>query len=452
MRGAPKSGAVRIAPQPTLSPHSGARGWPSESALNRNGRRYRHLYREVIRRRLPRGVIHWRYLRPGSDARVRLHRQFWWQSRGRWPRALWCLVEAWLWLRWVAWSGWWASARAVRRLGPTVAAEEGTAPWRQYARVLRLALGWSISPADIYRFRLYRQPDAVADYVFGQETQAYHRWRSAPRGLTQDSLALLQDKPALAERLARLGIPVVPTVGCVARGADSTSLAEQMRGLDEVFCKSRSGNQGRNAFAAWRIARSLAGLSFAGRPLNDTAQVERAWRDLLKRDDAVIQPRLKNHPALAPMTDGNEAITVRLITQWTAEAPACLDASLEIPGGRDPDSGHTRYVVLPLRPESGELQPLPPKILLTAEARARAENLLCDAPTDRVPEWDTVVHNSFRAHAAFPDVHAIAWDWVVTPEGPVLLEGNSGWGMAVPQMLHGGFLRTLVGPPGDKTE
>jgi hypothetical protein len=40
----------------------------------------------------------------------------------------------------------------------------------------------------------------------------------------------------------------------------------------------------------------------------------------------------------------------------------------------------------------------------------------------------------------FPDVWAIAWDWVITPSGPVLLEGNSGWGTATPQMIQGGFL------------
>jgi hypothetical protein len=48
---------------------------------------------------------------------------------------------------------------------------------------------------------------------------------------------------------------------------------------------------------------------------------------------------------------------------------------------------------------------------------------------------------SERAHAVFPDVWAIAWDWVLTPEGPVLLEGNSGWGTTLPQRLEGGLLR-----------
>ncbi len=35
---------------------------------------------------------------------------------------------------------------------------------------------------------------------------------------------------------------------------------------------------------------------------------------------------------------------------------------------------------------------------------------------------------------------ALETDWVITPDGPRLLEGNTGWAMAIPQMLLGGFL------------
>lgn len=416
----------------------------SRPLLNEAGRLVRRFYCEAIRRRLPHGLVNWRYLRPGRDERIRLHRRFWCKSRGRWPRTLWWILEAWLWTRWVLWAGWWASARVVRRLGPTVAAEEGLGLWQQYGRVLRLALAWCVSPAEIYRFRLYRQPMAVPDFVFSQETAAYHRWRSEPRGLTDASLALLQDKVALAERLAGIDIPVVATVRIIARGSSAAPLAGLMDGFDQVFCKRRSSNQGRNAFAAWRTADGLAGLAFTGQPLPDTHAVEDAWLKLLQSDDALIQPHLENHPALAPMTDGGQAITVRFITQWNEEALACLDATLEVPAGRDPDSGRARYVVLPLVPDSGELQPVPAHVLLPPEARARAESLYLNAPADRVPGWDKLVRASYCAHACFRDVQAIAWDWVVTPEGPALLEGNSGWGTTTPQMCCGGFLNAAI--------
>ncbi len=37
-------------------------------------------------------------------------------------------------------------------------------------------------------------------------------------------------------------------------------------------------------------------------------------------------------------------------------------------------------------------------------------------------------------------IHAIAWDFVLTASGPRLLEGNTCWGVFVPQWLSGGLV------------
>jgi len=57
-----------------------------------------------------------------------------------------------------------------------------------------------------------------------------------------------------------------------------------------------------------------------------------------------------------------------------------------------------------------------------------------------LPDWPLLIDASHRAQAQFPGIWAIAWDWVLTADGPVLLEGNVGWGGAVPQQLQGGWL------------
>lgn len=66
---------------------------------------------------------------------------------------------------------------------------------------------------------------------------------------------------------------------------------------------------------------------------------------------------------------------------------------------------------------------------------ARGQHLI------HVPRWHELADYTHQAHATFPDIRAIAWDWVITPAGPVLLEGNVGWGAAMPQLMLGGFLR-----------
>lgn len=415
--------------------------------------RLRRLYRESLQRRLPHGLMSWRYLWPGNAARIRLHRRFWWHSGVRWPRPIWLLVETWLWLRWVAWLAIPTCWRTIRRLGPAVARAEGISLARQGWRVTRLALAWCIHPRDGYRFHLYRAPDQALHYVYDTETSAHHAWRSAPLGPQSDSLRLIQDKAALAEDLATLGIPVVPTLARVPKGTRHTTLADLMGDHPRVFCKLNSGNRGRGAFTAWRTEQGLAGRLLRGQPLRDSPAVESAWQALLKVDDALVQPCLENHPLLANLAHLQEAVTLRYISQWPESsvstgpsAPTCLSATLEIPAGESPQ-GHRYYCILPVCPDTGALLPFPDPLGQDAAVDAalrRIEDQALALPP--VPNWAELARLSAAAHRRFTDIRALAWDWVLTPQGPVLLEGNTGWRMSMPQQLNGGFLQGVDHP------
>lgn len=397
------------------------------------------IKRELWQRRLPHGLITWRYLQPDVDPRLRLHRHFWWNSKQGWPRPIWLTVEGWFWLRWVFWYGWRASWRAVRRFGFEVRADQGISLTRQAWITLRLALGYCIPPRYVYFFQLYRTPGSALDYVYDHELSAYHTWRSAPLGLKSESLHCIQDKVALAERLKAVDVPVVTTHGVIA-ACSALSLDTALGDRSQAFCKMRSGKRGRGAFSVRRTDNGLVGRTFTGHELVTTTDTESAWSALLALDDVLIQPLLINHPDLAPMAQGGDVITVRYISQWQAGVLDCLCATLEIPACRD-DSGRTRYEIIPIDSETGKIQPLSMERGLSRQAREQSERILGNAPPSRmIPHWSVLTAASRRAHATFPDVCAIAWDWVVMSEGPTLLEGNTGWGVVTPQIIRGGFL------------
>jgi len=402
------------------------------------------LRRELWERQLPHGLMGWRYLVPSQDARIGRHRSLWWQGGERWPRGLWLLVQLWLWLRWVLWLGWRSSWRVVPRLGPQVQQQHQLSFAQQLMRTLRLSLGWCIAPQDVYRFGLYLRPQAALNYVYDHESSAYHAWRSRPLGLKPDSLRCIQNKLALAERLRGVGVPMVDTYQQIQSCA-TTTLARALGVAGTAFCKMNSGNRGRGAFSVWRTPEGLVGQRFTGQVLPDTASVEAAWQHLLTLDEALIQPLLTNHPALAGMTDANcEAITVRFITEWHATGLSCLSATLEVPSGKTPQ-GATLYGILPVVAQSGLLEPFPSSGGMPDTHHQTTVQLLSRAPTDHiVPHWTELSSASFTAHRQFPDVCAIAWDWVITPQGPVLLEGNTGWGTTMPQLCLGGFLGPVV--------
>ncbi len=58
-----------------------------------------------------------------------------------------------------------------------------------------------------------------------------------------------------------------------------------------------------------------------------------------------------------------------------------------------------------------------------------------------IPFWQDIVRHSQRAHAELPRLWTIAWDWIVTPDGPMLLEGNAGWDLSVLQELGVDFVK-----------
>lgn len=397
--------------------------------------------RELWQRRRPHGLLGWRYLWPGRDGRIRHHREYWWAAGDGWPRPLWLAAEAWFWLRWCGWEAWVSTWRGVGQAGGEVAEREGIPRWRQALRVGHLALVWCLPPGEAYRFGHYRNPTQALDFIHDTELRGFHRSRNRAMGLRPGTLELLQDKAALAAELETLGVPVAATTRCVTRASTASALSDCLNGLDRVFCKTRSGSRGRGAFTAWRAGNGLAGRRFEGGDLADTHAVEAAWRQLLEQDDALVQPCLTNHPRLAPLAASGEAITVRFISQWRGSALVCLAAVLEMPADADSSMDRPGYTILPIEDSSGRLLPWPRPGTLPERARDDLRRVWARLPAGfRLPDWPALVRDSYRVHQLFPDVWAIAWDWVLTPAGPVLLEGNSGFGVSVPQRLAGGFL------------
>jgi hypothetical protein len=395
----------------------------------------------VLQRSLPHGLLGWRYLFPGNDRRILAHRRVWWQSGERWPRLIWLGFELWLALRWRVFHALPACWRALRQFGATTRQNEGISFWRQAAIAVGLALAWGILPRQVYQFGLYRQPERALDYIYDHEVPAYQQWRNRARGGTGLGMRIIQDKQALAEKLRALGIPIVDSLRVIARSDTPPALASLLPPGAKVFCKTRSGNRGIGAFSACCENGELRGQTFEGQALTDAEAVEAAWRGLCQRDDALIQPFLENHPTLAGLAHNEEVITVRYISRWRGQDIACLSAALEVPAGRHEKNGRTYYQILPIEAENGRLRPFSAQGHWSEKQAAEASLFWEKAESiGSLPDWAALVEFSHRAHSQFTGIDAIAWDWVLTLQGPILLEGNTGWGTATPQIFTGGLL------------
>lgn len=400
--------------------------------------------RHWLRRRLPHGLISWRYLVPFQAEVIHIHRRLWLLGRDpRLPLPFYLLQELLLWLRWVSWCGWRQSLRVLKRRGREIREREGIGLFSQFTQMVRLSVGRCIPPHEVCTFGLYRHGGARAawEYVFVNEVQAFHRRRNAGREGLQDALALMQDKHALALLLTGRGIPAVSTLAVVPRGNhfDPQPFLEE---VSRLFCKPRHGSTGRDSFVMERRHDGTVAIFHTQNGIREAEGNMEALQAALQLDDFLVQPFLHNHPALDNLSSGNDVVTVRVVTEYDNGTARCWSAVLEVPFSRDDVGGHG-HCILPIDLATGKLRPFPVADL-PLSAIKQHNSIFAEIGSATLPYWQEISSHAVAAHALVPGLFSIAWDFVVTPDGPVLLEGNSGWGLTVPQTLRGGLLRNSL--------
>jgi hypothetical protein len=341
------------------------------------------------------------------------------------PGLLWLPLEL---LRCLHWRTWAASRRvekAVAHYGGDVEARFGVSKAAQQERLAYWAKTWCINPFTGYDWQLYQPERDGLAIIYDNQTAAYHALCNRETGASQADLRLLNDKIALAEILAKHGIPVVETVR-VTHG-DWQDVETALTRHPKLFCKLRSGNQAESAFAVWRTEQDLQGLAHDGRPLIDHADVQKAWRILSAKGAVLIQPLLENHPALTALAVDETVCTVRIVTRVQNGGINPWWAELQVPDA-GPGRGFWRF---PVAVEHGVVSALGSQWFLKQlwQARYDATWQRLRAALQILPYWSEMAAQSQLAHRQVPKIWAIAWDWVLTPDGPVLLEGNGGWGL-----------------------
>ncbi len=407
-------------------------------------RGYEFACRHIFFRSLPHGMVCPFYFLPFQSQNTKIHRTLWLRGFPQIPLPVFVVIDLLLWLRWVLFSGWRHTIDCVLRLGPSVRAKENLGLVSQFSRVLFFSLFYCIPPGEIYAFQLFRknQKACVSDYIFTHELPAFHRWRSAALDENSESWRLLQDKHCQSELLTKDSVPMVSTLQLVPRG----NLFDADRHLEkfpEIVCKPRHGSGAGGIFVVSKKNPDDALLVYGTRAGALTA--ETSWAALKKAfalDDYLIQPFMKNHPELARLCPTDDVVTVRIITESRADSRIEIYcALLEIPAfKKNNDSlAPQGHVILPVDLATGGIKRFS-GILLHSHSRENYERVYSSMDQHIIPFWEGLCKNSIIAHKRFYDVYAIAWDYVVTPDGPLLLEGNTGWDTRMPQIINGGLL------------
>jgi putative polysaccharide biosynthesis protein len=143
----------------------------------------------------------------------------------------------------------------------------------------------------------------------------------------------------------------------------------------------------------------------------------------------IVQPRLRNHPAIADLSNGALS-TVRLVTIVNERGefePIYAVLRMAVGANTVVDNFHAGGIAAKVDMGTGTLGRAT-DVGLRPEIgwRDRHPDTGAQITGRALPLWDDTRTLAARGHAAFADRLLIGWDIAITADGPVLIEGNSG--------------------------
>ena len=295
----------------------------------------------------------------------------------------------------------------------------------------RWTLVHSVPPGEYIEFGLQDpgRRTLLNEYLFETDTPAILMLNRLRGAENED----VQDKARFAEICAEHGLPHAETLACFRRGAQTQSALPAH--TDELWVKPTSLGRGEGAEHWVRAGdryRAHDGRVLSARTL---------LRNLQERD-CLVQARIGNHPQIEDMTNGRLA-SIRIVTGLRRGSGGVelvanllhlpeidsLISSGGIVAALDWEDGS----IIAVLEDHGQT--------LTRRGSGVAHPLLGRV----MPHWHSALALVQHAHrVAFSRFATLGWDVAITPDGPVLLEANSGWGTWNPQMLSGPFGLTAL--------
>jgi hypothetical protein len=256
--------------------------------------------------------------------------------------------------------------------------------------------------------------------------------------LWNDSYSSLVNDKYVFHCLCRChGIPVPDVYGIWAQGSikgDGSSLEQVMEreGQDRVILKPLRGLQGKGIYFVHR-----EGTGVRVEPVIPSGGAVPKGPE----GEFIVQEVIHQHPELDRINPYC-LNSVRIITLLTRDNDVKFLASmLRTSSKKIPiDNFSLGGIVIKIDMETGRLKV--PGFMIGRTIKRVSEHPITGVPLEgfAVPYWNEVKETVAKAQKVFSELKAIGWDLAVTPDGPVMIEGNIEWGTTGIQATNGGLL------------
>ena len=188
--------------------------------------------------------------------------------------------------------------------------------------------------------------------------------------------------------------------------AEADKLASFCRGKDEIVAKPRDGMCGKGV-------EMLRPADFS-----DAAEM---YVHLQSTGTGIVEEKIIQHPDMARLYPGS-INTLRMVTLNNGKTITLVLAICRIGNGGKVDNFLSGGMMTRIDITTGKLQ----YVCVDEQNRTYETHPITGTPFVGypIPMWDECVAFAKRAAAVVPQVGYVGWDLAVTPDGPVLVEGN----------------------------
>lgn len=232
---------------------------------------------------------------------------------------------------------------------------------------------------------------------------------------------LLSDKLAAAERLQQAGLPTPQLLSVLPPGGNVDPSSSPWCRPGALFVKPRFGCGSRGTMSVDVIAPGL--YRIGQRTPTDATGLQAA---LTAAGDLLVQTRLTATVCMSDLAESGTAPVLRLTTaRRPGEAPFLHSAllSIDVPG-EHPRNFIRGQIRIPVHPLTGRMGPG----LWFLNPRERYGSLPWNGARlegRALPGFQRSVNIALQAMSVVPGLPLVNWDLILSPDGPVILEGNT---------------------------
>lgn len=324
----------------------------------------------------------------------------------------------------------WLTRLYTKHFGPDVYRAVGKSLIRQSLEQVSFALIHSISPSAYYTYGLYEEENRNRATRYIQDYESMHL---LPFLNNYQSTTILDDKLAFEQLCSQNGLATTSTVAITEEGhIKFCDPAQDRLPQQSLFIKPVVGFHGQGAML-WEYVsngfyrsrkQEISAKEDDYLILHHDHLIQHLIQSSQQRS-LLIQLQVTNHPSISDLSSGS-LLSARVLTGIENGQAELIRAVLKLPIGQA--TTNNDGMAAPINEKTGVLG----VATINGPNNSRYTHLpgTQTAILERaLPDWDKAVELAICGHQLLQQFTFIGWDIAFTKSGPILLEGNWGWGI-----------------------